>query len=61
LSVFITAHIKQMKGIFLIHKNLIPFGFLTEINLQETTGQNMEKCTYLVVAKVSVRGEALLD
>jgi hypothetical protein len=44
-----------------MHRILIPFGFFMEINLQETTGPNMENCTYLVVAKVSVRGEALLD
>ena len=51
-----TAHIKQMEGI-LTHKILVPFGFLMKINLPETTGQNTEECTYLLVAKVSVRGE----
>lgn len=61
LFAFITVHIKQTKGIFLMHRILVPFGFLMEINLQETTGPNIEKCTYLVMAKVSVRGEALLD
>ena len=61
MSVFTMEHIKQMKDFFLIRRNLIPFGSLIQINIKEISGQNMETCTYLVVAKVSVRGETLLD